>query len=93
MTHTDEQIAQAAVRFEQLAAAFEDDLSDVEDLSDLRAIAICADEIAVGQTRLRHAVESARAQGRSWNRIAIALGVSRQAARQRFGKTENMSRR
>jgi hypothetical protein len=33
---------------------------------------------------LREAVEVARAHGRSWNQIAVALGVSRQAARQRF---------
>jgi hypothetical protein len=32
----------------------------------------------------REAVEVARAHGRSWNQIAVALGVSRQAARQRF---------
>src|SRR5262249_2901362 len=29
-------------------------------------------------------VALARARGRSWNRIAVALGVSRQAARHRF---------
>ncbi|MGA2007216.1 MAG: sigma-70 family RNA polymerase sigma factor, partial [Solirubrobacteraceae bacterium] len=34
---------------------------------------------------LRDAVTAARNAGRSWNRIAVALGVSRQAARQRFG--------
>ena len=34
---------------------------------------------------LVEAVKRARAHGRSWNRIAVALGVSRQAARQRFG--------
>jgi DNA-binding Lrp family transcriptional regulator len=34
---------------------------------------------------LTERVALARAHGRSWNRIAAALGVSRQAARQRFG--------
>lgn len=34
------------------------------------------------------AVEVARARGRSWNHIAVALGVSRQAARQRFARRE-----
>jgi hypothetical protein len=29
-------------------------------------------------------VAIARAHGRSWNQIAVALGVTRQAARQRF---------
>jgi hypothetical protein len=36
------------------------------------------------EARLREAVHLARAHGRSWNQIAVALGVSRQAARQRF---------
>jgi transposase len=42
-------------------------------------------EIRTDEARLREAVEVARTHGRSWNQIAIALGVSRQAARQRFG--------
>jgi hypothetical protein len=37
------------------------------------------DEIVVTER-----VAAARARGWSWNRIAVALGVSRQAARHRF---------
>ena len=38
------------------------------------------------EARLREAVQIARGHGHSWNRIAVALGVSRQAARQRYAE-------
>ncbi len=34
---------------------------------------------------LRDQVDVARSEGRSWNEVAAALGVSRQAAEKRFG--------
>ena len=36
--------------------------------------------------RPRQAVQIARGHGHSWNRIAVALGVSRQAAWQRYAE-------
>ena len=80
MPHTEEEIERAV----QLAEEFEPDLARTEDTSDLREIAVAADQVKAGEARLREAIELARAHGRSWNHIAIALGVSRQAARQRF---------
>jgi hypothetical protein len=56
----------------------------VDNSEDLAAIAAIADRLAADEVALTEAVRAARAQGRSWNRIAVALGVSRQAARQRF---------
>jgi hypothetical protein len=50
----------------------------------LREIAEAADAVRVDEARLTEAVQVARARGYSWNRIAVALGVSRQAARQRY---------
>lgn len=55
------------------------------DARDLRDVAEAADAVGAAEARLREAVEVAHARGRSWGRIGIALGVSRQAARQRFG--------
>lgn len=55
-----------------------------DNTEDLRAVAVAADDVAAAEVKLRESVAIARAHGRSWNRIAIALGVSRQAARQRF---------
>ena len=51
---------------------------------ELRSVAEAAQAVRDDEARLPEAVELARAHGRSWNQIAVALGVSRQAARQRF---------
>jgi hypothetical protein len=51
---------------------------------ELREVADAADAMAAAEARLREAVALARASGWSWNRIAVSLGTSRQAARQRF---------
>ncbi len=82
--HTDKEIEQAARRFEQLADSLDPETAKVEDTDDLRSIATAAEAVRADDARLREAVLVARAHGRSWNHIALALGVSRQAARQRF---------
>ncbi|MDN5856256.1 MAG: sigma-70 family RNA polymerase sigma factor [Actinomycetia bacterium] len=84
MQHTDEEIELAAARFEQLAEQLDPATAAVERTDDLRVIATAADAARADEARLREAVHVARAHGRSWNQIAVALGVSRQAARQRF---------
>jgi DNA-directed RNA polymerase specialized sigma24 family protein len=82
--HTDNEIEQAARRCEQLAGTLDSTISEVERTDDLREIAAAAEAVRADDPRLREAVILARARGRSWNHIALALGVSRQAARQRF---------
>ena len=88
MPHTDDQISRAAARFECLADKFDPAEAGVDDTTDLQAIAVAAETARSDEARLREAVEVARARGRSWNHIALALGVSRQAARQRFSNSE-----
>ena len=56
----------------------------MDDTTDLRAIAEAVDRVRAGEARIRELVVLARANGRSWGEIGIALGVSRQAARERF---------
>jgi DNA-directed RNA polymerase specialized sigma24 family protein len=85
MRHTHDQIEQAATRFEQLADALDPATAQVDRTDDLRQIASASEAVSADEARLREAVEVARGHGRSWNQIAVALGVSRQAARQRFG--------
>jgi DNA-directed RNA polymerase specialized sigma24 family protein len=82
--HTDREIEQAAQRFEQLADKLDPETVETESMDDLREIAVAAEAVRADDARLREAVTLARAHGRSWNHIALALGVSRQAARQRF---------
>lgn len=75
-------------RAEELLDALDPTAVEVDNTEDLRAVARAADVVSADEARLTEAVEIARAHGRSWTRIATALGVSRQAARQRFaGKT------
>jgi len=88
MPHTDHQIDRAAQRFERLADDLDPEQAQVDDTTDLQTIAVAAEMARSDEARLRDAVEVARAQGRSWNHIAVALGVSRQAARQRFAPSE-----
>ncbi len=82
--HTDDEIDQAARRFERLADDLDPDVAEADDLVDLRVVAEASEAVRADEVRLREAVEVARAHGRSWNQVAMALGVSRQAARQRF---------
>ncbi len=57
-----------------------------EDASDLRRIGQAVQAGAADARELEKAVLVARAGGRSWGMIATAMGVSRQAARERFSK-------
>jgi len=88
MRHTDDEIERAAKRFEELANELDLATADVDDTEDLRAVAAAAEATRMDEARLKETVEVARARGRSWNHIALALGVSRQAARQRFARPE-----
>jgi len=78
--HTDEEIQRAA----KLAEEFDPANVPIDDTTDLRAVAEAVDRVRAGEARGRELVALARANGRSWGEIGIALGVSRQAARERF---------
>ena len=93
MRYTDEQIQEASRRFEELADQLDPATAAVDDLSDLRAIAEAADQVRRDEALVTERVARARALGRSWNRIAVALGVSRQAARHRFASKVGLNRR
>lgn len=84
MRHTEEEIERAAKRFHRLADDLDPATADVLRTEDLRDVAVASEAVRANEAQLREAVEIARAHGRSWNEIAVALGVSRQAARQRF---------
>ena len=82
--HTDEQIERAA-RFAETPDPADAGITP-KDAADLRAIAETVDLVRDGEARIRELVTLARAGGRSWGEIGIALGVSRQAARERFSE-------
>ena len=84
MPRTREQLEQAAAEAEAWLDNLDPETTDAEDVSDLRSVAEVVSRVAATQVELEEAVKAARAQGRSWGRIALALGTSRQAARERF---------
>jgi hypothetical protein len=84
MPRTREQLEQAAADAEAWLDQLDPDTTPADDISDLRAIAEAMLAVAGAQAELEEAVSRARANGRSWGRIAIPLGTSRQAARERF---------
>lgn len=59
--------------------------SSESDGADLRAIGDALRTVAVSDLHLVEQVAKARANGRTWTQIAAVLGVSKQAARERFG--------
>jgi len=89
LRHTDDEIERAVHRFERLADDLDPATAAVDHTDDLRRIAVVSEAVRSDEARLRESVEVARAHGRSWNQIAVALGVSRQAARQRFTDKTN----
>lgn len=87
--HTDPEVERAAERFARLADELDPTVVEAHSTDDLRQVAAASDAVRADEVRLRDAVRSARERGRSWNQIAVALGVSRQAARQRFADKAN----
>jgi hypothetical protein len=80
--HTEEEIQRAA----KLADEFDPSGVPMDDTTDLRTLAEAVDAVRTGEARVRELVARARANGRSWGEVGIALGVSRQAARERFAE-------
>jgi hypothetical protein len=60
--------------------------SQDSEAADLRAIGEALRAVAASNLGLAEQVATARANGRTWTQIATVLGVSKQAARERFGQ-------
>ncbi|HUL98801.1 MAG TPA: hypothetical protein VLU24_05165 [Mycobacterium sp.] len=63
------------------------DPSDARDARHMRRISDAAAAVAAAQEELRAAVSAAREAGDTCAMIGVALGISRQAAYQRFGQS------
>lgn len=70
------------VGFDQIHA----DVVKVRDARHVRRIVTAARMIEFSENELRSAVAQARAAGETWAAIGAALGTTKQAAFQRFGK-------
>lgn len=60
--------------------------SPQSDAADLHAIGEARRAVASSDLNLADQVAKARANGRAWTQIAAVLGVTKQAARERFGE-------
>jgi hypothetical protein len=76
---------QAAVKARQLSAGASRAGLAGEDPPDLGALRLAHDLHALAAAALQASVERARSAGRTWQQIGDLLGVTRQAAFQRFG--------
>ena len=84
-TRTRDQLDQASADTEAWLDSLDPAEVPADPIPDLRAISQISQAIERDQARLVEAVTVARVAGRSWGMIARALGVTRQAAQQRYG--------
>jgi hypothetical protein len=89
MPRTREQLEQAAEATQQWLDSLDPSVTPAEDPRDLRRIGLALGDAAAAERELEHAVAVARENGRSWGDIALALGVSKQAARERYGRASH----
>lgn len=85
MPRTRHELEQAAAETEKWLESLDPAPDDWDDPADLRAIGEALRAVADGESALAQAVKAARSNGRSWSEVAMVLGVSRQAARERYG--------
>jgi hypothetical protein len=90
MPRTREQLEAAALETEAWLDSLEPATSPAEDPADLRRIGLALVHLADDERELAEAVDQARRNGRSWSMIAMALGVSKQAARKRYGERSQL---
>lgn len=73
---------------ERLLDALDPEITPAVDTTALARVASCADARDHAVAALNKAVLNARAEGFSWTDVGIRVGVSRQAARQKYGPLE-----
>ncbi len=86
MPRTREQLEKAAVEAETWLDGLDPGTTSAENPIDLRRIGLAIRSLADDQREVDEAVAAARENGRSWGEIGLVLGVSRQAARERYGQ-------
>ncbi|MDQ3989818.1 MAG: sigma-70 family RNA polymerase sigma factor [Actinomycetota bacterium] len=90
MPRTREELERAAADAEAWLDSLDPETVEAEDPNDLRRIGLAVRD-AAATARETDEAAAARANGRSWGEIGMVLGVSRQAARERFGEPANRS--
>lgn len=86
MPRTRQELERAAADAEAWLNSLDPETTPAEDASDLREIGLALGELVDSQNRLEQAVVAARNNGRSWSEIGLVLGISKQAARERYAQ-------
>ena len=86
MPRTREQLEKAADDAEAWLDSLDRGATPGENPTDLRRIGTALRNLADGQREVDDAVAAARENDRSWAEIGLVLGISRQAARERYGQ-------
>jgi DNA-directed RNA polymerase specialized sigma24 family protein len=86
MPRTREELEKAATDAETWLESLDPAATPAEDPTDLRRIGLALRSLADDQREVDEAVAAARENGRSWGEIGLVLGISRQAARERYGQ-------
>lgn len=88
MPRSHEELERAAAEARAWLDSLDPDVTPADDPRDLRRIGLALTDMAEAERELTGAVAEARRNGRSWGEIAMVLGVSKQAARQRYGEPQ-----
>lgn len=86
MPRTREELERAAAQAETWLNSLDPAAMPAEDPADLRRIGLALRGLVEEQREVDEAVAAARTNGRSWAEIGLVLGISRQAARERYGQ-------
>lgn len=87
MPRTKEELAQAAADAEEWLDTLDPSTLQVEDPGDLRRLGLAVIERSRAEEEVAAAVTACRDAGRSWAWIGSVLGVTRQAAQERYGES------
>lgn len=86
MPRTREQLEAASREAEVWLDSLDPSITPAQDPKDLRRIGLALADGVKAERELAEAVHEARTHGRSWAEIALVLGISKQAARTRYGQ-------
>lgn len=86
MPRTREELQRAADDATAWLDSLDPAATPAENPADLRRIGLALRALADEQREVDDAVAAARDNGRSWGEIGLVLGISRQAARERYGQ-------
>ncbi len=85
MPRTRAQLEKAAAEAEAWLDSLDPKTTPADRIEDLRAVASAGERVAIAEKDVAAAVANARKNGRSWAMIGRSLGISAQAAHQRYG--------